>query len=324
MIAPRDPTCRRGDLPHPFGAGSHGKQRRRLAAARRAGRYNVRMEALSGEALPERLRVIPDPPRRLYVRGAAEALAAPSVAIVGSRRATRAGRQFAETLAADLAAAGLVVVSGLAYGIDAAAHRGALAGGGRTVAVLGSGLDRVYPRQHAALAAEIVDDGGAVVSEYPADRSPRKHQFPERNRLISGLGLGVVIVEATTKSGSLITARMAAEQGREVMAVPGPVTSPLSGGCHRLLKSGAALIESADDVLYAIGYDAAERTRDGGEPAPARLAAVLEQVGAEPTSLDQVVAATGMALEAAAEALVELELLGFVAAHRGGYIRRPS
>ena len=315
---------RRGDVPHAVGAGTHTNQGRRLAAARRGRRYKERMEALCGEALPECLRVIPDPPRRLYVRGAAEALSATSVAIVGSRRATRAGRQFAETLAGDLAAAGVVVVSGLAYGIDAAAHRGALAGAGRTVAVLGGGLDRLYPRQHTALAAEIVDGGGALASEYPADRSPRKHQFPERNRLISGLSLGVVIVEATTRSGSLITARMAAEQGREVMAVPGPVASPLSGGCHRLLKSGAALIESADDVLYAIGYDTAERTRKEGQQAPARLAAVLEQVGAEKTSLDQVVAATGMAIEAAAEALVELELLGFVAAHRGGYIRRPS
>ena len=169
-----------------------------------------------------------------------------------------------------------------------------------------------------------MESGGALVSEYPADRGPRKHQFPERNRLISGLSLGVVIVEATTKSGSLITARMAAEQGREVMAVPGPVASPLSGGCHRLLKSGAALIESADDVLFAIGYDAVERGTQRGDTPPARLAAVLEQVGAEATTLDQVVAATGLALETAAEGLVELELLGFVAAHRGGYIRRPS
>lgn len=332
MIAPPAPPVERSgrrpdDLSRTVGAGAHETRGRRLAAARRARRYKERMETLSGQALPERLRVIPDPPRRLHVRGAAEALAAPSVAIVGSRRATRAGRQFAEALAGDLAAAGLVVVSGLAYGIDAAAHLGALAGAGRTVAVLGSGLDRIYPRQHETLAAEIVDGGGALVSEYPADRSPRKHQFPERNRLISGLSLGVVIVEATTKSGSLITARMAAEQGREVMAVPGPVTSPLSGGCHRLLKSGAALIESADDVLYAVGYDAVDRPRgtgESGDAAPARLAAVLEQVGAETTTLDQVVAATAMGLEAAAEALVELELLGFVAAHRGGYIRRPS
>ena len=288
------------------------------------------MEALAMEALPERLRVIPDPPRRLYVQGAVDVLGVPAVAIVGSRRATRAGRQFAERLAEDLATAGLAVVSGLAYGIDAAAHLGALRAGvattpaGRTVAVLGNGLGHVYPRQHAGLAAEIVESGGALVSEYPADRGPRKHQFPERNRLISGLSLGVVIVEATTKSGSLITARMAAEQGREVMAVPGPVASPLSGGCHRLLKSGAALIESADDVLFAIGYDAVERGTQRGDTPPARLAAVLEQVGAEATTLDQVVAATGLALETAAEGLVELELLGFVAAHRGGYIRRPS
>ena len=288
------------------------------------------MEALAMEALPERLRVIPDPPRRLYVQGAVDVLGVPAVAIVGSRRATRAGRQFAERLAEDLATAGLAVVSGLAYGIDAAAHLGALRAGvattpaGRTVAVLGNGLGHVYPRQHAGLAAEIVESGGALVSEYPADRGPRKHQFPERNRLISGLSLGVVIVEATTKSGSLITARMAAEQGREVMAVPGPVASPLSGGCHRLLKSGAALIESADDVLFAIGYDAVELGTQRGDTPPARLAAVLEQVGAEATTLDQVVAATGLALETAAEGLVELELLGFVAAHRGGYIRRPS
>ncbi len=282
------------------------------------------METLSTHALPERLRVIPDPPRRLYVRGAVEALAAPAVAIVGSRRATRAGSQFAEGLAADLAAVGLVVVSGLAFGIDAAAHRGALAGGGRTVAVLGGGLDQLYPRQHVGLAQDIVDGGGAVASEYAPARPPRKHQFPERNRLISGLSLGVVIVEATTRSGSLITARMAAEQGREVMAVPGPVASPLSGGCHRLLKSGAALIESADDVLYAVGYEAPERTtdRDGGPPA--RLATVLEQIGAEVTTLDQVVMVTGLDAAAAAEALVELELLGFVAAHGGGYIRCPS
>lgn len=274
--------------------------------------------------MPERLAAIADPPRRLYVLGAVAALAAPGVAIVGSRRATRAGCAFAEALAGDLASAGMVVVSGLAYGIDAAAHRGAVAAHGRTVAVLGGGLARLYPRAHAGLAQEIVRAGGAVVSEYPADQAPRKHQFPERNRLISGLTLGVVIVEATTKSGSLITARMAAEQGREVMAVPGPVASPLSGGCHRLLKSGAALIETADDVLFAVGYDAVRDAPEGSAGPPDGLAAVLEQVGADVTPLDGIVAGAGLAVEQVAEALVELELLGFVAAHRGGYIRRPS
>ena len=279
------------------------------------------MEYLAKSVLPERLAAIADPPNRLYVRGAAGALDAPGVAIVGSRRATRAGRDFAHALACELASGGLVVVSGLAYGIDAAAHRGALAASGRTVAVLGSGLDRVYPRAHAGLAREILSADGAVVSEYPPDAGPRKHHFPERNRLISGLTLGVVVVEATTRSGSLITARMAAEQGREVMAVPGPVTSPLAGGCHRLLKNGAALIESADDVLFAIGYEAAGTTSGPPPTPPADLAVLLEFIGPETTTLDRIVGATGLTPQAASEALVQLELLGFVAAHRGGYIR---
>ena len=284
-------------------------------------RYNFpAMECLPGSALPERLAAIPDPPNRLYVRGGVGVLDAPAVAIVGSRRATRAGRDFAHALARELASGGLVVVSGLAYGIDAAAHRGALASG-RTIAVLGSGLDRVYPRAHEGLARDIVAAGGAVVTEYAPDAGPRKHRFPERNRLISGLALGVVIVEATTRSGSLITARMAAEQGREVMAVPGPVASPLAGGCHRLLKSGAALIENADDVLFAIGYERADTPSAPPPMPPDDLKVLLEFVGAETTTLDRIVGATGLSPEAASEALVQLELLGFVAAHRGGYIR---
>ena len=277
---------------------------------------------LRGARLPERLRAIADPPASLLVRGAPAAIMAAGVAIVGSRRASRAGCDVAHALARDLGAAGVVVVSGLAYGIDAAAHRGALAGGGRTVAVLGGGLDRMYPAAHARLAEEIVAAEGAVVSEYARHQAPRKHHFPERNRLISGLTLGTVIVEATVESGSLITARMAAEQGREVMAVPGPVASPLSRGCHRLLKSGAALIENADDVLFAIGMDGGGAAAATGPP-PA-LVAVYEQVGVQPTSLDQVAATVRLTPEAAAQALAELELLGFVAAHRGGYIRRPS
>lgn len=279
------------------------------------------MECLAKSALPERLTAIADPPNRLYVRGTAAALEAPGVAIVGSRRATGAGRDFAHALARDLASGGLVIVSGLAYGIDAAAHRGALAASGRTVAVLGSGLDRVYPHAHEGLARDILAADGAVVTEYPPDTGPRKHRFPERNRLISGLTLGVVVVEATTRSGSLITARMAAEQGREVMAVPGPVRSPLSGGCHRLLKSGAALIEEADDVLFAIGYERAEMSSSPSATPPEDLAVLLEFIGAETTTLDHIVGATGLTPEAASEALVQLELLGFVAAHRGGYIR---
>ena len=288
---------------------------------RKRGTTVLAMECLGKSALPERLGAIPDLPNRLYVRGATDVLHAPGVAIVGSRRATRAGRDFAHGLARELASSGLVIVSGLAYGIDAAAHRGALATSGRTVAVLGSGLDQVYPRQHEGLAREILATAGAVVSEYPPDTGPRKHRFPERNRLISGLTLGVVVVEATTRSGSLITARMAAEQGREVMAVPGSVTSPLAGGCHRLLKSGAALIENAEDVRFAIGFEGTETSNVPADGPPAELAVLLEFIGAEPTSLDRIVGATGLTPEAATEALVQLELLGFVAAHRGGYIR---
>ena len=287
----------------------------------KSGTNLLAMECLAKSALPERLAAIADPPKQLYLRGAAAALGAPGVAIVGSRRATRAGRDFAHALARDLASGGLVVVSGLAYGIDAAAHRGALAASGRTVAVLGSGLDQIYPRAHERLARDILAADGAVVSEYSPDTGPRKHRFPERNRLISGLTLGVVVVEATTRSGSLITARMAAEQGREVMAVPGPVTSPLAGGCHRLLKSGAALIEDADDVLFAIGYERTEVSSGSSATPPEDLAVLLEFIGAETTTLDHIVGATGLTPEAASEALVQLELLGFVAAHRGGYIR---
>ena len=280
----------------------------------------VAMEFLAKSALPERLAAIPDPPDGLYVSGVADVLSAPGVAIVGSRRATRAGRDFAFGLARELASGGLVVVSGLAYGIDAAAHRGALAASGLTVAVLGSGLNQMYPRAHEGLARDIVAAGGAVVTEYPPDTGPRKHRFPERNRLISGLTLGVVVAEATTRSGSLITARMAAEQGREVMAVPGPVTSPLAGGCHRLLKSGAALIEDADDVRFAIGYEPTGVANSSPVP-PEELKVLLEFVGAEATTLDYIVGATGLSPQAASEALIQLELLGFVAAHRGGYIR---
>ena len=194
--------------------------------------------------LPLALRSIPDPPQRLFCRGDPAALDGPAVAIVGSRRCTRQGREMAFALARDLVAQGLNVVSGLAYGIDAAAHRGALAarcdgaarttGAAATVAVLGSGLDNVYPRAHTGLAADVVRAGGALVSEHVHDEGPRKHHFPARNRIVSGLCLGVVIVEASDKSGSLITARLALEQGRDVMAVPSLVSSPLSAGVPRL------------------------------------------------------------------------------------------
>ncbi|MFW6092390.1 MAG: DNA-processing protein DprA [Pseudomonadota bacterium] len=275
---------------------------------------------------PPLLRVIPDPPLLLYARGDTAALEAPAVAVVGARRCTRPGAEMASQLSAELAGRGVTVVSGLARGIDAAAHKGAVARG-RTVAVLGSGVADPYPVGHRGLVEAILRNGGLLISEYPPFTPALRHHFPERNRLISGLSLGVVVVEAGERSGSSITARSALEQGREVLAVPGPVTSPASRGCHRLLRDGAALVESAADVLETLGLHdarapaAPEGTVTPTDPDAARL---LEAVAATATSLDEVVAITGMSSRAAAAGLVELELGGFVRQVPGGYIRRPS
>ena len=273
--------------------------------------------------LPLPLRAIPDPPARLFCRGDAGLLAAPSVAIVGSRRCTRQGREVAFELARDLASQGLCVVSGLAYGIDAAAHRGALAAEvrGATVAVLGSGLDRIYPRAHERLAADIVATGGALVTEHAAHEGPRKHHFPARNRIVSGLCRGIVIVEASDRSGSLITARLGLEQGRDVMAVPSLVSSPLSTGCHRLIREGAALIECAEHVMEALGLESRPvLAQDGAAAADDDI--VLAEVGAVATSVDAIVAGSGLAVEAVLARLAELEIDGFVASRGGGYVRR--
>ena len=282
---------------------------------------------LSGD-LPLALRSIPDPPRRLYCRGDPAVLDRPAVAIVGSRRCTRQGRETAFALGRGLMGQGVSVVSGLAYGIDAAAHRGALAGCSEgsassapqraaTIAVLGSGLDNIYPKAHAGLAAEIVAAGGAVLSEHERGEGPRKHHFPARNRIVSGLCLGVVIVEASDKSGSLITARLALEQGRDVMAVPSLVSSPLSAGCHRLIRQGAALVEQTEHVLEALGLEWTQHdTRAAGS-----TDVVFEAVGATVTSVDEIIAATGLTVEGVLERLMELEIDGLVGAHGGGYIR---
>ena len=283
---------------------------------------------LSGCALPLPLRAIPDPPSRLFCRGDPASLAKPSVAVVGSRRCTRQGAELAFELARDLAAQGVSVVSGLAYGIDAAAHRGALAsadkpGDGATVAVLGGGLDRIYPGGHRQLAVQIVAAGGAVVTEYGGAKSARKHHFPARNRIVSGLCMGVVIVEASVRSGSLITARMALEQGREVMAMPSSIASPLSAGCHRLIREGAALVESAEHVLEELGLERAE-PKPPAEEEPPRDDAVLAAVQATTTPVDAIVAATDLPLETVLQRLAELEIDGAVVAHGGGFARTPG
>lgn len=278
------------------------------------------------QAYPHLLRCIPDPPLVLYARGDPGVLLRPTVAIVGARRCSWIGAEVAAALASGLAARGVCVVSGLARGIDTAAHRAAVEAG-PCVAFTGSGLARPYPNANRGLANAIVEGGGLLLSEYPPWHGARRHHFPERNRLISGVALGVVVVEAGEHSGSLITARMAAEQGRDVCAVPGPVTSPVSRGCHRLIREGAALVESTEDVLEAVGLPGGA-PGDEGAGAEARpeddvLAGILAAVEGTVTSLDRIVAVTGLAGERASAALVELELAGFVRQVPGGYIRRP-
>ena len=270
--------------------------------------------------MPLPLREIPDPPERLFCAGHAAALDSPAVAVVGSRRCTQQGRDVAFSLARDLAAQGLTIVSGLAYGIDAAAHRGALASAAApTVAVLGSGLDRIYPQLHERLAAEIVEQGGAVISEYEPGTGPRKHHFPARNRIVSGLCLGVVIVEASERSGSLITARLALEQGRDVMAVPSLVSSPLAAGCHRLIRQGAALVECAEHVLEALGLEAQPVAPSANNVPEDDI--VLRHVEATVTPLEAIVGASGLPIEDVLERLAELEIDGLVGTQGGGYIR---
>ncbi len=216
---------------------------------------------LDDGAYPQLLREIPDPPVTLYVRGRwAECLDAPCVGVVGSRRCSAYGQNVAMSLARELASRGVTIVSGLARGIDAAAHRGALEASGRTVAVLGTGLDEVYPRDHAKLAAEIVERGGALVTQFPLGTPPVAENFPYRNRIISGLSLGVVVVEASENSGSLITARLALEQGREVFAVPGNITSRNSFGTNYLIKgAGAKLVQQWQDIVAEFPTEVAAR-----------------------------------------------------------------
>lgn len=222
---------------------------------------------LGSPLYPAMLAQIPNPPKQLWIRGEIAVCDAAAVAIVGARAASREGRAIAAAIAADLARAGIVVVSGLARGIDSAAHEGALDGGGKTIAVLGTGIDVVYPAENRALSARI-SLSGALVSEFPLGTEPRVAHFPSRNRIISGLSRAVVVVEAAAKSGSLITAREAADQGRDVMAVPGSVANGRYWGCHALLRDGAKLVESAVDILQELGLPAG----------PARLARSLEVV----------------------------------------------
>jgi DNA processing protein len=268
-------------------------------------------------AYPPLLAAIPDPPPMLWLRGDADPglLALPSVAIVGARACSGYGRAVARAVGRELAAAGLVVVSGMARGIDAEAHRGALEAGGLTVAVLGCGVDRDYPAAHAELARRICERG-LVVSEYEAGIEPAPWRFPARNRIIAGLCAATVVVEARARSGALITADFALEDGREVMVVPGEITSALSEGTNALLRLGATPLTRAADVLETYGLAAVVEVE--AEP-EGDAAAVLEKLRATAASIDELARATGLSPGDVAAALIELELSGWVSEADGVY-----
>src|SRR5580700_9973019 len=296
------------------------------------GRSGAQILLYTDPEYPPLLRQIAAPPAALYVLGSAAALSSPQLAMVGSRSPTPAGRTTAHEFAAWFVRAGLTVTSGLAVGIDAASHEGALAGGGQTVAVCGTGLDLVYPPEHHGLAQRIAAHG-ALVSEFPPGTGPARANFPRRNRIISGLSVGTLVVEAARHSGSLITARLAAEQGREVFAVPGSIHNPLARGCHALIRNGAKLVESADDILSELKFSVGKQCLIGGTRGRATRGGaassldkdhkiLLDALGFEPASLDTLVERTGLPSQSVASMLLFLELEDVVGLHSGGrYVR---
>jgi len=296
------------------------------AALEWSGAPGQRLVTLADPAYPQALLEMPDPPTLLYVRGRLDLLNRPALAIVGSRNATPQGIQNAERFAAAFAEAGLTIASGLALGIDGAAHRGALAAGGDTVAFIGTGIDRIYPARNRDLALEI-GAKGTIISEYPIGTPVSAANFPRRNRLISGFSRGVLVVEAAVQSGSLITARLAAEQGREVFAIPGSIHSPQSRGCHQLIKQGAKLVETAQDVLEELRWGSTAAARPV-EPTAAGGAAqdkLLVALGFDPCGLDALGERCGLTADVLSVMLLHLELDGRVASLPGGrYQRLPD
>jgi DNA processing protein len=284
---------------------------------------NHHLLTLADAEYPARLLDLPDPPTVLYVRGRVECLNRNALAIVGSRNATPQGAGNARAFARALAEQGFCIVSGLALGIDAAAHQGALEAGGTTIAVVGTGADRLYPARNQVLAQEIAEKG-TIVSEFPLGTPATASNFPRRNRIISGLSRGVLVVEAAVESGSLITARLAGEQGRDVFAIPGSIHSPQSRGCHRLIRQGAKLVETANDILEEFGQPAL-RHETGllrPEPADPRQALVLDRAGHDPVTIDDLVAGTGLTADTLSVILLQLELDGRVTSLSGGRYQR--
>jgi len=280
----------------------------------------------SDAAYPALLREIPAPPLALYVNGDTGLLAMPALAIIGSRNPTQGGARNAREFARHLARQGFVIVSGMAQGIDAEAHRGALDATGRTIAFLGTGIDRVYPAVNRELAHEIAERG-ALATEYPPGAAPERWHFPERNRLISGLSLGTLVVEAARRSGSLITARLAGEQGREIFALPGSIHNPLSRGCHELIRQGAKLVETAADILAElqplVGHlQAVARQPEAADEASAEpdddYAQLRALLGHDPISIDELEKESGLTIDQLSSMLLILELHGEVESLSGG------
>ena len=273
---------------------------------------------LADPQYPKLLLEITDPPPLLYVAGRTDLLNSPGIAVVGSRNATPQGLDNARRFAKALSDRGLTIISGLALGIDAAAHSGGMQGSGSTIAVLGTGIDVIYPKRNQALGEEI-EHRGALVSEMPLGSPPMAGNFPRRNRLISGLSRGCLVVEAAIDSGSLITARLAADQGREVFSIPGSIHSPLSKGCHALIKQGAKLVESAQDILEEFGLSDTSRTPATSAGADHPL---LSKMGYDPCNVDQLIQRSGLTTEVVSAMLLELELEGKIASLPGGIFQR--
>jgi len=315
--------ARRGGADRPGRICSEEDARAELVASQRIG---VHLVAPGEDGYPPRLAELDDAPPLLGVRGLRDALMRPIIAVVGSRNASGAGLKFAGSLSRDLGEAGFVIASGLARGIDQAAHRASIASG--TIAVLAGGHDRVYPPEHKGLLAEILDAGGAAISEMPLGHVPRARDFPRRNRLISGVALGVVVVEAAHRSGSLITARIAAEQGREVFAVPGSPLDPRAAGTNDLIKQGATLTTEASDVIDAVepimGRPVALREPDdealASEPGADDRARIVGLLGPSPILLDDLIRMAGTSPAIVRTVLLELELAGRIERHGGGLV----
>jgi DNA processing protein len=285
---------------------------------------------------PELLKQCDDAPVLLYVQGDVNTLSQWQVAVVGSRNPSDSGKQSAFEFSRYLAERGIVITSGLATGVDAAAHKGALAAGGKTIAVVGTGLDRVYPAKHRELAHDIAANG-AIVSEFMLGTSPKAENFPRRNRIISGLSLGTLVVEAALQSGSLITARLAMEQAREVFAIPGSIHNPMVKGCHKLIREGAKLVETADDILEELGPLALAQTEFAGaenklsqqdaniEKHDEEYQLLLDKLGYDPISIDVLVERSGLTAEAVSSMLLLLELEDQVESFSGGrYARKRA